>query len=179
MDAICKAALCLVFDLHQSDCHAEIMFADCGLLPVSALISAAKLCWKVRLSNMSAERFPVATQEQRDTTRLRSSSGRPTGFFLTAIPGGCMTLSNDMFVVSVWHRPGHHVLADEAPPPCKSCKCSAGVAAEADHAMVCEKVANMTQMRHDGERLQVEPGRLCLQLPIGGGASLPSQTGHG
>ena len=33
-----------------------------------------------------------------------------------------------------------------APPPCK---CRAGVAAEADHAMVCEKVAKMTQMRHD------------------------------
>ena len=32
----------------------------CGMLPVSTLISAAKLCWKVRLSNMSAERFPVA-----------------------------------------------------------------------------------------------------------------------
>ena len=57
---ICKAALRLVFGLHQFDCHAEILFADCGLLPVSALISAAKLCWKVRLSNMSAERFPVA-----------------------------------------------------------------------------------------------------------------------
>ena len=32
------------------------------------------------------------------------------------------------------------------PPPCK---CSARVAAEADHAMVCDKVAKMTQMRHD------------------------------
>ena len=32
------------------------------------------------------------------------------------------------------------------PPPCK---CSAGVATDADHAMVCEKVAKMTQMRHD------------------------------
>ena len=57
-----------------------------------------------------------------------------------------MTLGNDMFVVSVWHRPGHQVPADVAPPPCK---CRAGVAAEADHAMVCEKVAKMTQMRHD------------------------------
>ena len=60
MDAICKAAPRLVFGLHQFDCNAEILFADCGLLPVSALISAAKLCWKARLSNMSAERFPVA-----------------------------------------------------------------------------------------------------------------------
>ena len=60
MDAICKAALRLVFGLHQFDCHAEILFAECGLLPVTALISAAKLCWKVRLSNMSAERFSVA-----------------------------------------------------------------------------------------------------------------------
>ena len=51
-----------------------------------------------------------------------------------------------MFVVSVWHCLGHHVPTDVAPPPCK---CSAGVAAEADHAMVCEKVAKMTQMRHN------------------------------
>ena len=57
-----------------------------------------------------------------------------------------MTLGNDMFVVSVWHRLGHQVPADVAPPPCK---CRAGVAAEADHAMVCEKVAKMTRMRHD------------------------------
>ena len=57
---ICKAALHLVFGLHQFGCHAEILFADCGLLPVSALICAAKRCWKVRLSHMSAERFPVA-----------------------------------------------------------------------------------------------------------------------
>ena len=57
-----------------------------------------------------------------------------------------MALGNDMFVVSVWHRLGDHVPADVAPPPCK---CRAGVAAEADHAMVCEKVAKMTEMRHD------------------------------
>ena len=83
------------------------------------------------------------TQGQRDAARLRSSSGGPAGAFLTAIPGGRMTVGNDMFVVSVWHRLGHHVPADVAPPPCK---CRAGVAAEADHAMVCEKVAKMTQM---------------------------------
>ena len=76
------------------------------------------------------------TQGQRDADRLRacgvrSSSGGPAGAFLSAIPGGRMTLGNDMLVVSVWHRLGHHVPADVAPPPCK---CSAGVAAEADHA---------------------------------------------
>ena len=86
------------------------------------------------------------TQGQRDTARLRRSSGGPAGAFMTAIPGGRMTLGNDMFVVSVWHRLGHHVPPDMAPPPCK---CSAGVAAEADHLMVCEKVAKMTEMRHD------------------------------
>ena len=47
--------------------------------------------------------------------------------------------------VSMWQRLGHHAPADVAPPPCK---CSAGVAAEADHAIVCEKVAKMTQTRH-------------------------------
>ena len=58
----------------------------------------------------------------------------------------CTTLGNDMFVVSVWHRLGHHVPADVAPPPCK---CRVGAAAEAHHGMVCKKVAKMTQMRHD------------------------------
>ena len=43
MDGICKAALGLVFGLHQFDCYAEILLADCGLLPVSALISAAAI----------------------------------------------------------------------------------------------------------------------------------------
>ena len=86
------------------------------------------------------------TQGQRGAARLRSLSGWPSGSFLTTIPGGRMTLGNDMFVVSVWHRLGHHVPADVATPPCK---CRAGVAAEADHRMVCEKVAKMTQMRHD------------------------------
>ena len=57
-----------------------------------------------------------------------------------------MTLGNDMFAAAVWHRLGHHVPAGVAPPPCK---CSAGVAAEADHVMVCEKVPKMTQMCHD------------------------------
>ena len=86
------------------------------------------------------------TQGQCEAARLRSSSGGPSGASLTAIPGGCMTLGNDMFVVSVWHRLGHHGPADVAPPPWKF---SAGVAAEVDHTMVCEKLARMAQMRHD------------------------------
>ena len=86
------------------------------------------------------------TQGQHDAARLRSSSGGSAWAFLTAIPGGRMTITNDMFVVSVWVRLGHHVPADVAPP---LCKCSTGVAAESDRAMVCEKVAKMTQMRHD------------------------------
>ena len=62
IDAICKVALRLIFGMHQYDCHAEVLFADCGLLPVSVLISAAKLCWKSRMSTMSADRFPVAVE---------------------------------------------------------------------------------------------------------------------
>ena len=65
------------------------------------------------------------TQGQRDAARLRSSSGGPAGAFLTAIPGGRMKLGNDMFVVSVWHRRGHHDPADMPPPAeqmqCRSC----------------------------------------------------------
>ena len=56
-----------------------------------------------------------------------------------------MTLGNDILVVSVWHHLVHLCLADAAPP---ACRCSVGVAAKADHAMVCEKVAKMSQMRH-------------------------------
>ena len=51
-----------------------------------------------------------------------------------------------MFIVSVWHHLGHNAPANVALTPCK---CSAGVDAEADHAMVCEKVGKITQMRHD------------------------------
>ena len=65
------------------------------------------------------------TQGQRDAARLRRLSKGPAGAFLPAIPGGCMTLGNDMFVMSVWHRLGHHVPADVAPPAvqmqCRRC----------------------------------------------------------
>ena len=111
-----------------------------------------------------------------------SSSGGPAGAILTAIPGSRMTLGNDVIVVSVYHRLGHHVPADVAPPPCK---CSAGVAAEAHHAIVCEKVAKMTHMHLDNlaNALRLVASiELYLQLPLGGGVSLPGpgpQEGHG
>ena len=90
------------------------------------------------------------TQEQRDAARLRSSSEGPAGAFMIASPGGRMTHGNDMLDVSVWHRLGHHVPAEVGPPAAHmQCTRSAGVPAEADHAMVCEKVAKMTQMRPD------------------------------
>ena len=78
------------------------------------------------------------TQGQPDAAMLRSSLGGPAGAILTAILGGRMTLCNDMFVFSVWHRLGHHIPFVVALPPCKS---SAGISAETDYAMVCEKVA--------------------------------------
>ena len=61
------------------------------------------------------------TQGQCDAARLRCSFGGPAAAFLTAIPGGRMTLGNVvrcvlLFVVSLWHRLGHHVPADVAPP---------------------------------------------------------------
>ena len=74
------------------------------------------------------------TQGQRCAARLSSSSGGPARAFLTAILGGRITLGNDMFVVCVALL-GYHVPADVGAP---LCKCSAAVAAEADHAMVCE-----------------------------------------
>ena len=68
-------------------------------------------------------------REQHDAARLRCSSGGPAGAFLTAIPGGRMTLSTEVFVVSVWRRLGHLSPGDVDPLPCK---CSAGVATEAE-----------------------------------------------
>ena len=57
----------------------------------------------VVLRDSSPPRPPPATcppplgtpQGQRDAARLRSSSGGPAGAFLTAIPGGRMTLGYD------------------------------------------------------------------------------------
>ena len=46
------------------------------------------------------------TQGQRNDARFRSSFGGPAGAILTAIPCSRMTLGNDIFVVSVWHRLG-------------------------------------------------------------------------
>ena len=87
------------------------------------------------------------THGQRDAVRLRSSSGAPARAFkfLTAIPGGCMTLSigTDMLISSVCHHLWYHVPADVAAPPFK---CVAAVAVRADHALVCEKVATIAQM---------------------------------
>ena len=70
-------------------------------------------------------------------------------------------------VVAAWNRAAHHVPAHLAPAPCK---CSARAAAEADHAMVRETVAKMTQMRHDN------PSDAWPSVPaaaVGGRASLP------
>ena len=83
---------------------------------------------------------------RREAAWLRSASGGPAGAFLSALPGGVLTMGDDMFVLAVWHRLRFRVPTDVPPPPCK---CSAGVAAEPDHAMVCKKVAKETQMRHD------------------------------
>ena len=57
------------------------------------------------------------TQGQHGPARLRSSPERPAKVFQNAIPGNCImtAFGNDMVVVSVWHRLGHHVPADVAP----------------------------------------------------------------
>ena len=74
-------------------------------------------------------------------------------------------MGDDQFVVAVWHRLGFRVPADVPPPPCK---CSVGVAASPDHAMVCKKVAKMTQMRHDtlAEALRLVISHASLQSAL-------------
>lgn len=76
-DTTCMNAIRTVFGLHQLDCHAEILFADTGLLPISSLVCAAMLCWKSKLSRMSVDRFPCAV----DSILLPGPAtlGRPPG----------------------------------------------------------------------------------------------------
>ena len=95
MDAICKAALRLVFGLHQFACHAEILFADCGLLPVSALISAAKLCWKVRLTTclLSVSPWPSIPSQSQGKPTLRARKVKTS--MLTS------TLSAMIYIISM------------------------------------------------------------------------------
>ena len=61
-----------------------------------------------------------------------------------------MTLGDDISVVSVWnrrgHHRGHHIFAGVSPA---LYQCSSRVAAEADNALVCKKVAKMTHMHYD------------------------------
>ena len=133
-------------DAAAKDLPTEILDSKNGLLGAQQLVrrKGDAACHAAMLSSFDLDTTPG----QCDAVRLRSSSGGPAGAFLTAIPGCRMTLGNDMFVVSVGHSLGHHVPADVAPPPCK---CRSGVASRSDpyHAMVCENVAKMTQMRHD------------------------------
>ena len=56
-----------------------------------------------------------------------------------------MAVGNDMFVLSVWQRLGHHIPAEVATSPCK---CTAGVAAKADYSMAYVD-GRVTEMRHD------------------------------
>lgn len=51
-----------------------------------------------------------------------------------------------MCVVSVLHCLGHHLPDVAALLPCE---CNAGVAVEASHAVVCEKAAKLTKVRHE------------------------------
>ena len=108
------------WDAAAKDLPTEFLDSKNGLLGAQQLVTRLgdDACHADMLSSFDLN----PGSGQRDAARLCSSSGGPAGAFLTAIPCGRMTLGNDMFVVSVWHRLGHHVPADVSPPPCK---CSA------------------------------------------------------
>ena len=91
------------------------------------------------------------TRRQRNAARLCCLCGGPSRAFVTVLQGDhdCMTLGTDMPVVPVWHRLGHRVVHAPANMPPPPCRCNAGVAFHADQVIVFEKVAKMTQMRHD------------------------------
>ena len=130
-------------DAAGKDLTTEFLDSKNGLLGVRQLVrrKGDDACHADMLSSFDLD----TTQGQRGAARLRSSSGGPDAAFLTTIPSGRMTLGNGMFVVCV-APPGARRHRNLAPLPCKM---QSRRAAEADHAMVYEKVAKMTQMRHD------------------------------
>ena len=93
------------WDAAAKDLPTEFLDSRNGLLEALQLVTrnGDDACHGEMLSSFNQN----TTQGQRDVARLRSSSGGPAGAFPTAIPGGRMTLCNEMFVVSVWHRLGH------------------------------------------------------------------------
>ena len=117
-----------------------------GSLQGAQRAAAHAIADEVSAAELERARGEGTLAGRQEAARILSSSGGPAGAFLTALPGGHMTMDDDMFVVAVWHRLGIRVPTDMPSVPCQ---CSPEVAAEADHAMVCKKVAKMTQMRHD------------------------------
>ena len=102
------------WDAGAQDLPTEFLDSKNGLLGAQQLVrrKGDDACHADMLSSFYVD----TTQGQRDAARLRSSFGGPAGAFLTAILGGRITLCNGIFVVYVWHRLGHHVPADVAPP---------------------------------------------------------------
>ena len=107
------------WDAAVKDLPTDFLDSGNGLLGAQQLVrrKGDDACHAAMLSSFNLN--TTHGQGQRDAARLRSMSGGLAGASLTAIPGSRMTPGNDMFVVSVWHRLGHHVPADVAPPPYK------------------------------------------------------------
>ena len=133
------------WDAAAKELPTEFLDSRNGLLGAQRLLprKGHDACHADMLSSFDLD----TAQGQRDAAELRSSSGGPAGAFLTAILGGRMTLGDDESRYVWLAPPGAPRSRSTCSPP--QCKCSAGVAAEADHAMVCEKVARMTHVRHD------------------------------
>ena len=84
------------WDAAANSLSTEYLDSKNGLLGAQQLVrrKGDDACYADMLSSFDL----YTTQGQRKAGRLRSSSGRPAGAFLTAIMGGPMTLGNDMFM---------------------------------------------------------------------------------
>ena len=116
------------------DLSTEFLDSKNGLLGAQELMPSKgeDACHADMLSSFDLN----TTQGQRCAAKLHSSSGGPAGAFLTAIPGGRMTLCNDMLFVSVWHRL-------RWAPRC------ANAVQELLPKQICEDVAKITSIHHD------------------------------
>lgn len=89
IDNIAKAAIRQVLRISVRDCTSEVLFADTGLLPPSALRLAAKLTWRRRISAMDDDRWVKKVsnckfQGQQRAGRLRSGTEWEKGLSLAS-----------------------------------------------------------------------------------------------
>lgn len=67
---------------------------------------------RVSMAELEHARGTGTLAGHQEAARILSSSGGPAGAFLAVLPGGHMTVDDEMFVVAVWRRMGTRVPTD-------------------------------------------------------------------